>query len=43
MSGDKMSEILEPVKDVPQTSQLELTANTPGLLKTIKRNGSKLR
>ncbi|HRD70885.1 MAG TPA: ribonucleoside-diphosphate reductase subunit alpha [Legionella sp.] len=34
-----MSEILEPVKDVPQTSQLELTANTPGLLKTIKRNG----
>ncbi|WED43772.1 ribonucleoside-diphosphate reductase subunit alpha [Legionella cardiaca] len=34
-----MSEILEPVKDVPQTSQLELTANAPGLLKTIKRNG----
>jgi ribonucleoside-diphosphate reductase alpha chain len=34
-----MSEILEPVKDVPPTSQLELTANAPGLLKTIKRNG----
>ncbi|ASQ45394.1 ribonucleoside-diphosphate reductase subunit alpha [Legionella clemsonensis] len=34
-----MSEILEPVKDVPQISQLELTANAPGLLKTIKRNG----
>ncbi|WP_298626980.1 ribonucleoside-diphosphate reductase subunit alpha [uncultured Legionella sp.] len=34
-----MSEILEPVKDAPLTSQLELTANTPGLLKTIKRNG----
>ena len=37
--GNKMSEILEPVKDVPQTSQLELTANAPGLIKTIKRNG----
>lgn len=34
-----MSEILEPVKDVSQTSQLELTANAPGSLKTIKRNG----
>ncbi|HHF7348809.1 TPA: ribonucleoside-diphosphate reductase subunit alpha [Legionella feeleii] len=34
-----MSEILESVKDVPQTSQLELTATAPGLLKTIKRNG----
>ncbi|WP_019217442.1 ribonucleoside-diphosphate reductase subunit alpha [Legionella tunisiensis] len=34
-----MSEILESVKDVPQTSQLELTAIAPGLLKTIKRNG----
>ena len=34
-----MSEIIEPIKDVPQTSQLELTANAPGLLKTIKRNG----
>lgn len=34
-----MSEILEPVKDVPPTSQLELTANAPGSLKTIKRNG----
>nr|HAT8712646.1 ribonucleoside-diphosphate reductase subunit alpha [Legionella jordanis] len=34
-----MSEILEPVKDVPQTGQLELAANVPGVLKTIKRNG----
>lgn len=34
-----MSEILDPVKDVPHISQLELTANAPGLLKTIKRNG----
>ncbi|WP_133126899.1 ribonucleoside-diphosphate reductase subunit alpha [Legionella nagasakiensis] len=34
-----MSEILEPVTKLPQQSQLELTANTPGLLKTIKRNG----
>lgn len=34
-----MSELLEPVKDVPPISQLELTANAPGLLKTIKRNG----
>lgn len=34
-----MSEILEPVNDLPQQNQLELTANTPGLLKTIKRNG----
>lgn len=37
--GGIMSETLEPVKDVPLTSQLELTANAPGLLKTIKRNG----
>jgi ribonucleoside-diphosphate reductase alpha chain len=34
-----MSEILDPVKDIPNQSQLELTANSPGLLKTIKRNG----
>lgn len=34
-----MSEILDPVKDVPLKSHLELTANTPGVLKTIKRNG----
>lgn len=33
-----MSEIHEPVTS-PQTSQLELNANTPGLIKTIKRNG----
>ncbi|CEG56491.1 ribonucleoside-diphosphate reductase subunit alpha [Legionella fallonii] len=34
-----MSEILEPVTEVPQISELELNANAPGLLKTIKRNG----
>ncbi|KTC73069.1 ribonucleotide-diphosphate reductase subunit alpha [Legionella birminghamensis] len=34
-----MSELLEPVKDVPYISQLELTANAPGAIKTIKRNG----
>lgn len=34
-----MSATLDPVNDVPQISQLELTANAPGLLKTIKRNG----
>lgn len=34
-----MSEILEPVKELPKQSQLELHANTPGRLKTIKRNG----
>ena len=34
-----MSETLDPVRDVPLTSQLELTANAPGLIKTIKRNG----
>lgn len=34
-----MSEILDPVKDVPLKSQLDLTVNAPGALKTIKRNG----
>lgn len=34
-----MSEILEPANEMLLTSQLELTANAPGLLKTIKRNG----
>jgi len=34
-----MSEILDPVRDVPLKSQLDLTANAPGALKTIKRNG----
>jgi ribonucleoside-diphosphate reductase alpha chain len=34
-----MSETLDPVQRTPQISQLELTANSPGLLKTIKRNG----
>lgn len=33
-----MSEIHEPI-NMPQTTQLELDANAPGLLKTIKRNG----
>ncbi len=33
-----MSEILEPVNTVSM-SQLDFNANTPGLLKTIKRNG----
>jgi len=35
-----MSAILDPVNDVPHTSQLELTNNAPGVLKTIKRNGT---
>ena len=35
-----MSEILEPIAP---TSQHELTANKPGLLKTIKRNGNVVR
>jgi len=34
-----MSEILEPVKQSTRSSQMELDANTPGILKTIKRNG----
>lgn len=34
-----MSELLESVKELPQRNHLELTANQPGLLKTIKRNG----
>ncbi|KTD59009.1 ribonucleoside-diphosphate reductase subunit alpha [Legionella shakespearei] len=34
-----MSEILDPVNGVPLVSQMELAANAPGLLKTIKRNG----
>ncbi|KTD65766.1 ribonucleoside-diphosphate reductase subunit alpha [Legionella spiritensis] len=34
-----MSELLEPIKDESYTSQLDLTTNAPGLLKTIKRNG----
>lgn len=33
-----MSEILEPVKNT-RASQMELDANMPGILKTIKRNG----
>ena len=38
-----MSEILEPINDISPVSQLELTANEPGLLKTIKRNGKVVR
>lgn len=34
-----MSELLDPVKGVPYVNQLELTANAPGVLKIIKRNG----
>lgn len=34
-----MSELLDAVSKPSYTSQLELTANAPGLLKTIKRNG----
>ena len=38
-----MSEILEPINDISQTSEIELTANAPGLIKTIKRNGKVVR
>lgn len=38
-----MSKILEPVNDVSTQSQLELTINEPGSLKTIKRNGKVVR
>jgi ribonucleoside-diphosphate reductase alpha chain len=34
-----MSEVLDPVNDIPLTSQRDVAANTPGILKTIKRNG----
>ncbi|WP_133129543.1 ribonucleoside-diphosphate reductase subunit alpha [Legionella yabuuchiae] len=34
-----MSETIDPVKELPQKSQLELNTNAPGILKTIKRNG----
>lgn len=34
-----MSATLEPATDTLKPSQMELTANAPGLLKTIKRNG----
>jgi len=34
-----MSDILAPVNELPQPSQVELNANIPGLIKTIKRNG----
>ncbi|KTD20492.1 ribonucleoside-diphosphate reductase subunit alpha [Legionella israelensis] len=37
-----MSEILEPVKNT-RASQMELDANMPGVLKTIKRNGKIVR
>ncbi len=38
-----MSEILEPIEAISHSSQLEITANEPGLLKTIKRNGKVVR
>lgn len=38
-----MSAILEPIKETIYPNQLELTANEPGLLKTIKRNGKVVR
>lgn len=34
-----MSDLLSPIKDSSYLNQLELHANAPGLLKTIKRNG----
>lgn len=34
-----MPQLLDPVKEIPYTSQLDLTTTAPGLLKTIKRNG----
>jgi ribonucleoside-diphosphate reductase alpha chain len=34
-----MSAILEPIKEEIYSNPLELTANVPGVLKTIKRNG----
>lgn len=38
-----MSETLEPINALSDTSEHELTANEPGLLKTIKRNGKVVR
>lgn len=38
-----MSEIIEPIKELLQTSQLELANHAPGVLKTIKRNGKVVR
>lgn len=38
-----MSEVLEAMNDLSPASQRELTANEPGLLKTIKRNGKVVR
>ena len=38
-----MSEILELMNDISPANQRELTANEPGLLKTIKRNGKVVR
>jgi ribonucleoside-diphosphate reductase alpha chain len=34
-----MSEIFEPIKTASSASQIELSVNEPGILKTIKRNG----
>ena len=38
-----MSSVLEPIKDTLAARQSELTANQPGILKTIKRNGQIVR
>jgi ribonucleoside-diphosphate reductase alpha chain len=38
-----MSAILEPIQDLAKANHLELEANIPGLLKTIKRNGKVVR
>lgn len=38
-----MSEILEPINDVAQTTHRELSINEPGVIKTIKRNGKVVR
>jgi len=38
-----MSEILEPVKNKSHSSALDISANEPGLIKTIKRNGKVVR
>ena len=38
-----MSDILEAIQEVAYSNPLDLNANRPGLLKTIKRNGSVVR
>jgi len=41
--GEKMSEIIDPIRNSSPTSQHELNANEPGVIKTIKRNGKVVR